>query len=511
MEESTPQPPSLWFSYRGVIVYLCLLCNLCLYLCRTCISVAIVYMYKDQQIQGILLSAFYVGYTISQIPGGWLASKYGAKSVLSLAVLLWSLVTILTVVFGTIPWILFILRLLVGLAEGVNYPCQMALNVAWSPHHERSTTWTFGVAGESAGTILALIGGPYLIHEYDSWKSVFIVSGGVGLIWLFLFLILSSSKPEYHKFISKAELNYILKYRQEDDDDNNTTTTITKRDTVSSASIHNNNNNNNIDSSAVYVSLNGMVDDNDNRIVNDDNDQLNNDKTSENGVVSINNKLRIPWRKIICNRPFQMCVIAHMCYNYGYYVVLSWIADFFKTEFNANYSKMGFVSMLPYALLMFSSPGAGVLADYLERKGFSTLSMRRIINTFAMVGASIGFIIVGFIAKSSITAEEKKNNLYLAATVLAITMATGGFMLGGVWSNFRDLSAKHAPILCGISNSMASLPGIVGQSLTGAILKSSNNNWFIIFALASGIEMFGAFIFLFGADAKDQQFDADGD
>ena len=124
MEESTPQPPSLWFSYRGVIVYLCLLCNLCLYLCRTCISVAIVYMYKDQQIKGILLSAFYVGYTISQIPGGWLASKYGAKLVLSLAVLLWSLVTILTVVFGTIPWILFILRLLVGLAEGVNYPCR---------------------------------------------------------------------------------------------------------------------------------------------------------------------------------------------------------------------------------------------------------------------------------------------------------------------------------------------------------------------------------------------------
>jgi len=32
-----------------------------------------------------------------------------------------------------------------------------------------------------------------------------------------------------------------------------------------------------------------------------------------------------------------------------------------------------------------------------------------------------------------------------------------------------------------------------------------------IFALASGIEMFGALIFLFGADAKDQQFDADDD
>ena len=55
---------------------------------------------------------------ISQIPGGWLASKYGAKIVLSSAVLLWSLVTILTVFFGKVPWILFILRLLVGIAEG---------------------------------------------------------------------------------------------------------------------------------------------------------------------------------------------------------------------------------------------------------------------------------------------------------------------------------------------------------------------------------------------------------
>ena len=63
----------------------------------------------------------------------------------------------------------------------------MALNCAWAPTHERSTTWTFSVAGESAGTILALVGGPYLIHEYKSWKSVFIVSGGI-LFLLFYFL-----------------------------------------------------------------------------------------------------------------------------------------------------------------------------------------------------------------------------------------------------------------------------------------------------------------------------------
>ena len=45
-----------------------------------------------------------------------------------------------------------------------------------------------------------------LIHEYDSWKSVFIVSGGVGLIWLFLFLSKMKSITSLCLFKYLAEL-----------------------------------------------------------------------------------------------------------------------------------------------------------------------------------------------------------------------------------------------------------------------------------------------------------------
>ena len=171
-------------------------------------------MFKDPARQGVLLSAFYAGYTVSQVPGGWLAKRHGPYAVLSVAVLLWSTVTIATIYFGTVPSILFILRFLVGCAEGVNYPCQMQLNANWAPHNERSRTWAFGMAGESIGTIMALIGGPYLIHEYDSWKAVFVVSGLAGYTWLAIFLLLGSSKPENHKFISDLELRYIIQNRK---------------------------------------------------------------------------------------------------------------------------------------------------------------------------------------------------------------------------------------------------------------------------------------------------------
>ena len=54
----------------------------------------VIYMFPNSEsIEGTLLAAFYYGYTISQVPGGWLASRYGSKSVLSIAVLIWSIAT----------------------------------------------------------------------------------------------------------------------------------------------------------------------------------------------------------------------------------------------------------------------------------------------------------------------------------------------------------------------------------------------------------------------------------
>ena len=473
--EESPPPPYLWKSWRGVIVYLCFLCNTCLYLCRTSITVAIVYMYKDYRVQGFLLTGFYVGYTLSQMPGGWAAKRYGAKPVLSLAVFVWSVVTILTVYFGpkdgseaaahadpVTSGILFTLRLIVGLAEGVNYPCQMALNTAWIPRRERARTWTFGVGGEPAGTILALLGGPFLIEATSTWRSVFIISGAVGFAWLALFFVLASSTPEDHRWISQAELDYI---RSDDE--------IAGNEKYSSLPG---------EESAVHPQpLNGTS------------------RTELDPEI-------VPWKEILSNRAFQCTVFGHICYNYGYYVVLSWITDYFKTKYKANYGSLGMVSILPYVLLLLTNPGAGFFGDWLEKKGFSTLNSRRIVNSIAMFGASIGFVASGIIAQSTVTPEDEKNNLYPAAIVLAVTVSVGGLMVGGIWSNFRDLSDKYAPILIGISNSIASLPGIIGQGFTGWLLAATDGNWFWVFCTAGIIECIGAFVFLVGAKAEDQKF-----
>ena len=66
---------------------------------------------------GSLLSAFVLGYALFQAPGGWLGDRFGARRVLTLAILWWSAFTAFTAA-GTAASLWFI-RFLIGLREGL--------------------------------------------------------------------------------------------------------------------------------------------------------------------------------------------------------------------------------------------------------------------------------------------------------------------------------------------------------------------------------------------------------
>ena len=67
---------------------------------------------------GLILSSFFYGYLLTNVPGGWLASKYGGKWVLGFGVLWGSILTLLTPIAATYsPYLLVVLRLLIGLGQ----------------------------------------------------------------------------------------------------------------------------------------------------------------------------------------------------------------------------------------------------------------------------------------------------------------------------------------------------------------------------------------------------------
>ena len=81
------------------------------------------------------------------------------------------------------------------------------------------------------------------------------------------------------------------------------------------------------------------------------------------------------------------------------------------------------------------------------------------------------------------------------------------YIFSRYWANFIDLSPVYSSHLLGISNSIASLPGVVGNDVTGAMLKGHGNDWGLVFSVAGGIASAGALCFLLFSKSVDQHFE----
>ena len=196
--------------YRFKVVFLSFLSVFICYIDRVNISVAIIPMqeqfgWSESQV-GIILGSFYFGYMITMTVGGYLADKYGGKKVLGYALLIWSLFTIITPLFAYQGlWWLILVRILMGLGEGVTFPSWHSIYARWIPFKERTRAVGFTNSGIAAGTLFGFAVAALIIANY-SWEWVFYSFGLVGVFWYFFWNKIVTSYPEDNKYISKDEL-----------------------------------------------------------------------------------------------------------------------------------------------------------------------------------------------------------------------------------------------------------------------------------------------------------------
>ncbi|WP_159795171.1 MFS transporter [Puerhibacterium puerhi] len=155
------------------------------YLDRANLSVAMPAIASELELstgqQGILLSAFGWTYAALQIPGGWLIDRVSPRILYPACLVLWSLATAFMGLAGGFV-ALICLRLLVGMLEAPAYPINNRVATTWFPDKERATVIGFYTSGQFIG--LALLT-PVLtwLQAAFSWHWIFIVTGGVGVLW----------------------------------------------------------------------------------------------------------------------------------------------------------------------------------------------------------------------------------------------------------------------------------------------------------------------------------------
>lgn len=210
---------------RHLHVALLFTCIAVSYSMRVNLSVAIVAMidketanpdYQDfqwnEQTQSLVLSSFFWGYIVTQIPAGQLAEKKGPKYILLISTFLSAIISIITPICTSVGgWeVMCSLRVLSGLCQGVVYPSVHTLLSKWVPASERGPLATYCYVGAEFGTVIMLAISGTLASSVMGWPSIFYFSGVAALLWAILWWWCGSNSPMDNRWITENEKEYIL-------------------------------------------------------------------------------------------------------------------------------------------------------------------------------------------------------------------------------------------------------------------------------------------------------------
>ena len=156
---------------------------------------------------GLILGAFSIGYVVTTFLGGILVDRYGARHTLLFSAILWSLALMLTGFSGGFV-MLFVSRVILGVAEGPNFPALTRTVSDWLSLRERTRALSYALMAVPIGLA---IGAPVIsqLIIYLTWRGMFFVLGALTLIWLPFWWFLFRDMPQDSKHVNKAELLHI--------------------------------------------------------------------------------------------------------------------------------------------------------------------------------------------------------------------------------------------------------------------------------------------------------------
>lgn len=208
----------------------------------------------------------------------------------------------------------------------------------------------------------------------------------------------------------------------------------------------------------------------------------------------VNQPLRskyIRWSRFFTLWPLWSIYIAHFSMNWNSYIVMHWLPTYLVSTLGANKESISFTA-LPYIVNSVSGIIAGHWADSLTNdRNWSILAVRKLMTVIGLVGPAIFLIIFSSV-----------NSLPSAIVLITICMALCSFNSAGHLSNHADVAPNNAGTTFAISNTIATIPGILVGPLTAELVTQSHGRWFPVFILASLVNLVAAVIYLSQSSAK---------
>src|SRR4051794_37099718 len=155
---------------------------------------------------GDINAAFTAAYAIGFLVVGRLIDRVGTRIGYAIALVVWSLAAAAHALART-PLGFGVARFFLGLGEAGTSPSAIKPTAEWFPRRERALATGIFNAGSNIGAVLAPVIVPVLAQRFG-WQSAFVVTGLLGLVWVFFWLPYYD-RPDRHAKVSKEELAWI--------------------------------------------------------------------------------------------------------------------------------------------------------------------------------------------------------------------------------------------------------------------------------------------------------------
>lgn len=193
---------------RYYVLVLSSIVGLVMFLDRTCMGSATPAIMREFGLSKITMgwsaSAFNWTYALFQVPGGWLADRFGSRLVLSAAIAWWSIFTATTgVAFNAFS--LAVMRGLFGMGEAAAWPAASRSLQRWLPSRQRA----FGQGFQHSGARLGAAFAPTLVVgliAYAGWRHVFYTFGAMGIVVAAAWWLYYRDFPHVHRGVNEQEL-----------------------------------------------------------------------------------------------------------------------------------------------------------------------------------------------------------------------------------------------------------------------------------------------------------------
>lgn len=163
---------------------------------------------------------------------------------------------------------------------------------------------------------------------------------------------------------------------------------------------------------------------------------------------------------------------------------MQWLPTYLARNLDANAKSIS-LTAVPYVVNSLFGVVSGHIADgLLQNKNWSVLNVRRLMTCVGLIGPGL------FLAIFCVV-----DNLLFAVMLVSISMGLSACNSAGHLSNHVDVAPNHAGVTFAISNTIATVPGILCGPVTASLVTGSNGKWIRVFLGATFVNLTGAFVY----------------